>query len=152
MVNWQTFVDTLKNQPVGHHRLRPPGSAERVIEVVSELGEMPQDLVSILGHFNGAELFIRAIPLVTLFGLSSAETPARNDWFVDRFTRNWREKLQRPTDWIIGVTNYGGVLALVDDAHLREWDSSQQSWTTSPINLESWLVTLLDQGAEYMNA
>ncbi len=37
------------------------------------------------------------------------------DWYIDKFTPKWRESgPNRSGDWAIGMTNYGGLLLLVN--------------------------------------
>src|SRR5439155_7033175 len=130
-------------------RLRPPCTLERIKEAEARLGSMPDDLSGMLQRFNGGELFIDAIPFVTLFGLSLATDRPDFDWFIDRYTPTWRATMKRTDEWVIGMMNYGGVLVLGRDLAVREWDSAQHKWSPEGRPFAEWIDTILTEGVAY---
>jgi hypothetical protein len=150
MVNWDRFLEEIRSFPPNVHKLRPPCPTERLREEESRFGTLPSDLVEMLRRFNGGELFVDAIPFLTLFGLSVPDDPKTSDWFIDRFTPTWRSELGEPTDWVIGMTNYGGLSILGQDLFVKEWDTSQRKWTSDDCPLNQWVERLLIDGAAYL--
>jgi len=123
--------------------------------VQADLGEMPSALVEMLGHLNGARLFLRNGPLVSIFGIS--EIPPlppmqwSADWYIDKFTPVWRSADQgRQMDWAIAMMNYGGLIILGQDGMIREWDTSQGIWDPKTWNFREWADNILRDGELYM--
>jgi len=112
---------------------------------------MPDDLSRMLRHFNGGETFVKGIYFVTLFGLSLPTDPPDFDWFIDRYTPAWRVQLNRPTDWVIAMTCYGGLIALGEDGLIREWDNGEGRWATEIYEFAEWLQKLMDEGIAFFN-
>jgi len=118
------------------------------MEEERRLGQMPNDLVKMLDAFNGGELFVDAIPFVTIFGLSLSADKTTSDWFIDRFTPSWRSGPGKPMDWAIGMTNYGGLVILGGDLFVRIWDTSEKQWTDNQLLLlDEWIVKIMKEGA-----
>jgi hypothetical protein len=104
-----------------------------------------------LQRFNGAELFIDAIPFVTILGLSLDSDPPTSDWFIDRMTLKWRSGIGQTTDWVMAMTNYGGMQILERNSLVREWDSSQRKWSGDRHPFYSWVEKVLHEGAVYLD-
>jgi len=55
---------------------------------------MPAVLVEMLNNFNGARLFLRHVPLISIFGVSLIPplSPMQwaEDWHIDKYTPSWR--------------------------------------------------------------
>src|SRR4051812_17011749 len=111
-IDWSSVVQQLCSFPSHTQKLRPPCTQERIVEEERRLGQMPSELAKMLRLFNGGKLFIKSSPFITIFGLSLDTDPADFDWFIDRFTPSWRSALGQTTDWVIGMTNYGGIVVL----------------------------------------
>jgi len=106
-----------------------------------------------LRQFNGAQLFVRHGPLITLFGISP-EPPLgpfewAEDWWIDKFTPTWRRVFNRDRDWAIAMTNYGGLSILCNDGEVREWDTSQRDWGATESDLATWIKRVLIEGDEF---
>jgi hypothetical protein len=151
MVDWDCFLQEIGSFPPHTYNIRPPCPLERVKEEESRLGQIPSDLAEMLRRFNGGEFFIDAIPFITLLGLSLPSDPPGSDWFIDRLTSEWRSGEGRPTDWVIGMTNYGGMEILGQDSFVSEWDSSQQKWTADRYPFDRWVENVLDEGSAYLD-
>jgi hypothetical protein len=104
-------------------------------------------LVELLTTFNGAELFIDAMPMVTFFGVGSATNPALD---LGIYTKKWRSSRPGNTDWLIGVMNYGGFFVLNSAGLVAEWDSAQPGWLTAPCTPEELTTRLLSEGMDYL--
>jgi hypothetical protein len=123
--------------------------------VQSDLGEMPNALVQMLKLFNGAELFVRNDPMVTIFGIS-ANPPLpplewAADWYVDKFTPVWRSAEQgSQTDWAFAMMNYGGLIILGQNGTIREWDMSQGILGPKTWEFGEWVDDVLRDGESNM--
>ena len=150
MIDWDSILRRIRNFPPDTHSLRPPCSQERVEGEELLLGRMPSDLAEMLSRFNGGELFIDAIPFITILGLSPTSDTAASGWFMDRLTSKWRSGAGQPTDWVIGMTNYGGMAILSHNSLVSEWDSSQQKWMANQSPFSDWVDKIMDEGAAYL--
>jgi hypothetical protein len=152
MIDWDEVLRELRSFPAKSQKLRAACPMQRINEEEGRLGRLPTDLSEMLLRFNGGELFIDAIPMITLFGLSLPGDPPTFDWFIDRSTSAWRAKMGCPQDWVIGMTNYGGIAILGHDLLVGEWDSAQCKWTGGRMPFQDWLQRLFVEGAEYLAA
>jgi hypothetical protein len=151
MVYWSRFLEALRSSPPEAHKLRPPCHLARIKEVEIQLGTIPSDLAEMLQYFNGGELFVKTMPLFTLFGLSEPTDPPDFDWFIDRYTPALRSRhMLRSTDWVIGIFNHGVVAILGEEMSVREWDSGQQEWNPDQLPYADWLEKVLAEGALYL--
>jgi hypothetical protein len=126
--DWDAFVIRLRTYPSGFHRVLPPCPADRVQNVVVELGKLPQMLGEMLARLNGAQLFCAPNPSVTLFGLTpNPPLPPFEwapEWCIDTFTPKWRAAgTSRESDWAIAMTIYGGLILVDADETVKEWDT-----------------------------
>jgi hypothetical protein len=154
MVDWDKFLNELKSFPSNVYNLRPPCSLSRLGEAELHFGNFPIDLSEMLKHFNGGELFIRTGPLITLFGLfqhSEKTEFAWYDWYIDIWTPKWRLEMKRPEDWVIGMTNYGGVVILNNELLIGEWDSNEHQFMDKWFTYIEWIEKILSDGIEYLN-
>ena len=116
---------------------------------------MPIALVEMLKLFNGAELFVKTGPMVTIFGIS-ANPPLpplewAADWYIEKFTPAWRSFGQgNQTDWAIAMMNYGGLIILNKNGTTREWDTSQGMWGSKTWEFGDWVDDVLRNGEVYM--
>lgn len=147
-----SFLDELLSLPPAAFALRTPCPDERIRQAESWLGTFPEGIVGMLQSFNGAELFIDTIALVTVFGLSVAEDDPACDWFIDRFTPTWRSRIGRPHDLVIGMFSYGGIVTIGTDSLVREWDSVQWKWSSDhdAMPLDSWIEMIAAEGRDYL--
>jgi hypothetical protein len=148
MANWNAFVSKLRLYPNEAMSFQPPCTPDRIASEETRLGTLPSDLRMMLEIFNGAELFVGAMPFLTLFGLSLPDDPADLTWYIDRFTPTWRARMNRPSDWVYGMTNYGGIVIYDRDEKVVEWDGAQQKWCRAPTRLEEWFDDMLREGAK----
>ena len=153
-MDWENVVRRLQTFPSGTHQILSPCNDERIMTIERQLGELPVVLREMVRNFNGAELFINAIPLITLFGISP-ETPASSlewspDWYIDKYTAKWRSAGDRLGDWAIAMTNYGGLIVLDSNGNTREWDTDQNGWIPSVSHLDARIEEVLSQGDAYM--
>lgn len=152
--DWTEFFRQLQTYPPEVHNLLPPCAESRIEAVQQELGRMPDVLVSMVKHFGGAELFCKCGPLISIFGLSNI--PSRpplewaSDWYIDKFTPIWRSSHNRMGDWVIGMTNYGGLIVLDEHGTVREWDTAQNKWSPMQRRFDEWLNCILRGGDAYM--
>jgi hypothetical protein len=155
-VDWEKVLDRLAQYPPETHRFLPPCSEQRMVEVTAELGEIPEQIKDMLHKFNGAELFIRNGPMITLFGISPvpplAEVEWAQDWWIDKFTPAWRAAFHREKDWAIAISNYDGLTVLDDESRVREWDRGAHRWGPTDPDLGAWIERILKEGEEYMSA
>jgi hypothetical protein len=155
-VNWEQVLTRLRAYPPQVHSILPPCPEERIEAVQRELGVMPGTLVDMLRHFNGARLFDRHGPLVSVFGITSIPPlPPLEwapDWHIDQFTPAWRSAFKRPGDWVFAVMNYGNKFALAPDGTVKEWDSSERKWRPGMPGLSEWVEWILREGGEFLSA
>lgn len=155
MVPWPAISNRLHTYPSGTHRLLPPCPEDRLRDVQLELGELPDDLVEMLRCFNGGRLFEKGIQLVALFGVSTIPPlpPLEwsEEWRIDKFTPRWRAFKGQPTDWAIGMMNYGGLIILRKDGVVGEWDTSQRRWEPDSWTFAEWIEKIIDEGEAYIN-
>jgi hypothetical protein len=149
-VDWKSVVNRLMELPARVMSLAAPCPQQRIRGTEAQLGKLPSQIVGLLTAFNGGELFIDATPFITIFGLSLAGDPPDRDWSVDRFTAKWRAAMNRPNDWIIGVSNYGGIYVVDENNIVREWDSAQKRWTKE-FSFEEWIEFLFSEGQAYLD-
>jgi hypothetical protein len=150
MVDWDSVLEQLRSFPANAHKIRAACPIGRIVEEGKRLGTLPTDLSEMLRRFNGGELFTDAMPMITLFGLSLPSDSPGFDWFIDRYTPVWRAKMGGPQDWVIGMTNYGGIAVLGQDLLIREWDSAERKWSGDQCSFRDWIRRVLIEGAEYL--
>jgi hypothetical protein len=157
-VNWADVLHDLRSCSGDAHRIHPPCAESRIATTERELGNLPNDLLDMLKHLNGAMLFDSGGggELVTIFGISgdsaipTDEWPA--DWYVDKFTPKWRAAgTNRENEWAIAMMNYGELVLLDGLGTVRKWDTSQRRRNPETVNFDRWLYELLREGAAYLN-
>jgi hypothetical protein len=93
-LEWEDILRRLKSNPPGTNTLLPPCNEGRLREVQSELGKLPNELIDMRRHFNGANLFKKTGPLISVFGISTIPPlpPLEwaDEWTIDKFTPRWR--------------------------------------------------------------
>jgi hypothetical protein len=59
---------------------------------------------------------------------------------------------ERVSDWVFGITNWGGLHVMGADLLVRVWDTAEGEWLLdSPArSLDKWAADLLAEGAEYL--
>lgn len=158
MVDWDAFMTDLASFPPGVHDLFPPCPLERIGEVERSLGRLPSDLMELFKRFNGGTLFNKSMQLLTIFGLwmpyetVGFEYLEEAGWFVEGITPRWRSSAERASDWVFGITNWGGLQVMGADLLVRVWDTAEGGWLLdSPArSLDKWAADLLAEGAEYL--
>jgi hypothetical protein len=89
--------------------------------------------------------------MLTVFGLSGPDDAPGNDWFIDRFTPEWRRVSKCPTDWAIGMMNYGDLLVMTHDSLVSEWDIVRHRYDSRNKPLEHWARDIIHEGALYLS-
>jgi hypothetical protein len=129
----------------------PPCPPARIAEMESELGKLPAELHEMLRFFNGAELFIKAIPMVTIFGLSPlSEREWPVDWYIDAFTRKWRTTANHREDWVFGIMNYGGLLISGSSGVTKQWDTASHRWEIGEMSIQDRFDGIVSEGLQYL--
>jgi len=147
MIDWVQFVDRLGCLPGTRHKLKPACSSERIHEAGARLGLLPEETRRMLLIFNGAELFVDAMPQFTLFGLSEIIQDCRKStWFIDCYTPKWRLMMNRPLDFVIGITCYDGVFVVRDCKRICEWNNGEERWLSEDQSYEEWVEGLIKDG------
>lgn len=150
-MNSDVLLARLRQDPPHYHRFLAPCPTGRLTAVEQELGKLPPVLGNILRQFNGAELFVKAGPALTLFGISTIPplSPLEwaQDWYIDKFTPAWRAAgTNRQDDWAIAMTSYG-VLSLLDpDGTVKEWDTNRGVWEAAKVGFAEWLEKVIREG------
>lgn len=145
MTAWKSLRQRLAASS-GMHDFAQPCAPDDLARLEAEFGPLTETLRSMLREFNGAELFVDAMPLFTFFGARPG-TPAVD---IAEYTRGWRKGRPERQDWVIGVMNYGGYFILGSDERLREWDSAVSSWSDTNCTAEELVDRLLAEGPEYL--
>lgn len=154
--DWKWFLNHLQNAyPTGIHRILPPCSPAEIAALESAHGRPPHELIEMLQHMNGAELFVKSMPLVTFFRASCIHplTPSQwaQDWYIDKFTAAWRSKGRSQDEWPIAMTNYGVLIVLDTRGITKEWDTGQCTWGDKELTLQDRLEDLLREGDVYLS-
>lgn len=154
-MNWNQFIDRLKAYPNGLHKLLPPCPKDRIDAIECELGVLPSSFAEMLVCFNGAELFGKYGPMITLFGISTIPPLPKmewaTDWYIDKFTPTWRSTQGRPNDWVIGIWNYGTLVILDSNNIVQEWDWSQRTWESTYSEISDWVERVVRDGDELLS-
>jgi hypothetical protein len=153
--NWENILQRLNKYPTGTHLFLPPCPEQRIESVQSELGKMPSVLTEMLKHFNGARLFKKTGPFVSIFGVSTIPLlpPLQwaTEWYVNKFTPAWRSGgNNRQSEWAIAMMNYGGLVILEDHGIVKEWDTAQAKWNSHTWKINEWLEDLLAKGDAFL--
>ncbi len=153
--NWDHFLGRLGEYPEGTHRILPPCPNERIQAVQNQFGPMPNDLLDMLRHFNGAKLFIKTGPLVSVFGITTVPSLSplvwAPEWHIDRFTARWRSSGHSHDEWPIAMMNYGVLIVLGSQGMTKEWDTGQRSWGGKELGLNERITELLREGELYLS-
>jgi hypothetical protein len=155
MFDWDAFLVRLRAHSFHFHRFLPPCPGERIEAVETEFGKLPPTLAEMLKRFNGAELFIAGIPLVSFFRISTIPPlPPLEwapEWCIDNFTAQWRSAgSNRQDDWAIAMTNYGGLILLDADGTVKEWDTGESRWLFKNVPLQEWMERMMSEGDAIM--
>jgi len=155
--DWDNVIRRLRSYPKKVHRLLPPCPEDRLEAVQTQLGKMPAGLVEMLEHFNGAELFERCGPMLTVFGISTIPPlPALEwfpDWNIDKLTPSWRQASpHRENQWAIAMTNYGGLIILDKRGTIKQWDTSQSRWEENRWTFDEWVEDIFREGDAFLAA
>jgi hypothetical protein len=153
-MNWENLLHRLQTYPHEIHKILPPCPIDVITAVEEKLGKMPEELSQMLRQFNGAEMFIDAIPFVTIFGITpNPPLPALTwapEWYIDKFTPKWRSWNNSQSDWAIAMTNYEGLIILEESGVVKEWDTSQRKWSPRMSMFDEWIEEMLQEGDEYI--
>jgi hypothetical protein len=129
----------------------PPCPAERIQWLDIQWGCLPQTLRSMLGLFNGAELFIEAVPMITIFGVTTDPPQPALMWpkecCMDLWLDAWRGAGNE--GWPTARTNYGSFW-IFNGADLREWDPSLGRWLGGACNVSTWGERVIEDGKRYL--
>jgi hypothetical protein len=155
MFNWDAFLTRLQAYPRHVHRILPPCPEDRIRFAEKELGKLPTTLEAMLKRFNGARLFIKTGPAVSLFGIATVPPlPPLEwapDWYIEKLTPAWRAAgSNRQGDWAIAMTNYGGLILLDETETIKEWDTGQCTWLIENMAFGEWIEKEIAEGEEMM--
>ena len=155
MFDWSAFEARLRAYPPHYHHILPPCTPDRIKVIERKLGRLPPALVGMLRRFNGAELFVSAIPAFTLFGVSTCPQPSAFEWaqgwYIDTYTPQWRETgRDREHDWALGMTSYGGLILLDETEIVSEWGTAEGEWLSRGVSLGDWTEKVIREGEEIM--
>jgi hypothetical protein len=112
-----------------------------------------------LKRFNGARLFIDAVPMASIFGISFDPPPSALEWasdqWIDKVTPVWRagatgSGLNRQGDFAIAMTLEGMLIILGRDERVREWDTDLSQWTGREMTFADWIKEVLQQGDRFL--
>lgn len=151
---WIDFIGQLKEYPDGVHRLCDACSEERILAVEREFGSLPKLLAEMVRTFNGGELFLNVIPMVTLFGISPPLTcpniDSLSDWYIDKYTWTWRAKSPFSDLWAFAMTNYGGLMLMSSTETVKEWDTNTSGWIGPELSFTVWIQKVIEEGDKYL--
>jgi hypothetical protein len=153
---WNEFLTKLL-LPGIIHRIYSPCSSKDIQQVEKKFGKIPNDLLKMLNVFNGAILFIGSGgEFITFFKTSikssSPDPEWAPDWYIDKFTHEWRAtKEAKATDWAIAMTNYGGLVIMHEDGSISEWDTAINGWTFNNMVLNQWMDVVIKEGNKMLN-
>jgi hypothetical protein len=156
-VDWENIQNRLRSYPYGVHEIRCPCSQERLKATQLYLGNLPESIIEMVRHFNGARLFIAKNgggEMLTVFGISDdpplSSVEWASDWYIDKFTPRWRAAGSgRNSQFAIGMTNYGGVI-LYENGVISEWDTAERHWAQPKYSLGEWFERILTEGDTYL--
>jgi hypothetical protein len=150
-MDWQLFVHSIRAACGERHRFMPPCPPERIDWLQSRWGTLPQTLRSMLSLFNGGELFIEALPMLTILGVSTdpPQPPLvwPNECCIDYWLKSCRQAGN--SGWPMGRTSYGSLWVL-DSLSVREWDSSHSVWSGDAQSHSEWAERIIDDGKRYL--
>jgi hypothetical protein len=73
------------------------------------------------------------------------------DWYIDKFTPNWRAAgNNRQDQWAVAMMSYGELIVLNGQGTVRMWDRSQQAWSPGTSSFAQWIEELLREGEAYL--
>jgi len=151
--DWGALIDRLRE--CRYHQFLAPSPRDRIAAVEEKVGAMPALLREMLEHFNGAELFIGGLPLLTLFRISTVPSlPSlewSEEWYIDKLTPKWRASgPNRNDDWAIGMTNYGGLILFNESRGISEWDTGESRWLIREMPFNEWIEKIMKDGEVMM--
>ena len=153
-VDWKVFVTRVGKYPSGTHKVLPPCPEDRIQAIQAEYGRMPSELVSMLRHFNGAKLFIRTCPMVSIFRIATVPPlpPLQwsPEWQIENYTSSWRSCGSVRKEWAIGMMNYGGLILLDSVGNIKEWDTDEGNWIGQTLTVYDWIEKLFDEENRYL--
>ena len=145
------FVHSIQAACGESHRFMPRCPPERIDWLQSRWGILPPTLRSMLSLFNGAELFIEAVPMLTILGVSTDPPQPPLVWprecCIDYWLNLWRQA--GDAGWPMGRTSYGSLWVL-DGSTIREWNSSQGGWSGDSYSLPDWAERIIEDGKRYL--
>lgn len=156
MFDWNAFLSRLRTYPTGLHRILAACPSDRVEAAEEQLGSLPDSLEAMVTRFNGAELFIIGLPLVTLLRISSVPPLSPIEWAprwsIEELTTEWRAGgNDRNNDWAIAMTNYGGLVLLNGKGTIQEWDTGGGSWVVRDVPFADWIEGIMNEGDSLMS-
>ena len=134
--------------PAACHNVNEPCSRLDIDGLAGSLGPLPESLRQLLSAFDGAELFIDAIPLVTFFGSGVSRPHSIPDLRTN--TTTWRSSRSSSSEWVFGAMSYGGYLVIDTIGTIREWDSAQHAWFGESFSSDQLVQRLLAEGPSYL--
>jgi hypothetical protein len=149
-MNWTLFTNTLQETDGTRHRLMPPCPEERIEWLEQRWGSLDPTLRSMLLLFNGAELFIDAVPMVTVLGISTEPPQPPLVWPKECCMDYWLDS--RPYSgkpgWPIARTNYDS-LWIFDGQKVQEWYAEGDGMGQALI-FSAWAEQVIEDGKKYL--
>lgn len=145
-MNWKNILEKLASFPDGVNNLFPPCKIEQLQEIDDKILNLPATLREMLMLFNGAELFVNAIPFVTLFG-TDIPTAKCNLITMNSVLQN---SCGQTSSVAFAMTNYGSILILGSDDCVKEWDGQTGQFSDDNVNLSLWIDETIRDGEQYM--
>jgi len=145
-MDWKRILEQLAAFPGGTNILFPPCDDEQFRMIDTNIVNLPATLREMFSHFNGAELFVNAIPFVTLFG---TDVPTAKCNLIT-MNSNWQVSCGDSSSVSFGMTNYGSILILGVDDCVREWDGQVGRFSDNDVMFDTWIDEIIRDGGQYM--
>lgn len=150
-MNWNAFHSRLKSVEGARHNLMPSCPISYLEQFEMRFCRLPQSWRQMLETFNGAELFIDGLPMVTLFGLLLSPPLEELDWPNTCCLEHWHPlwKSAGRQGLPVARTCHDSFWILEGET-LREWDSQYSEWLGDSLSLGSWMDRVIDDGMDLM--
>lgn len=149
-MDWIRFMEEVISVEGCKHRIMPPCPTSLLVRLESKWGALPTSLRCMLEVFNGGELFINAIPMITVLGVTTAPPQSRFTWPPECCMDTWMELIRsiERVGWPIARSSYGSFWILLGE-HLREWDFQTHRWLGTEISFDDWTQRIIKEGKLY---
>lgn len=150
-MDWNSFQGILLEKHGNHHRLMPPCPLGCIQFIDQRWGKLPPVLCSMYRLFNGAELYIDSMPMLTILGIPTDPPQPPLIWpgncCIDYWLTLWRSGGN--LGWPIARTNYDSLWIFHHET-VREWDRSIGDWAGEGRPLLDWTEQIIENGNKYL--